>query len=465
MSDQRASFSHLGFIIAAAGSAIGLGNIWKFPYITYANDGGSFVLIYLAAVVAIGAPVMMAEILIGRRTAKSPVSAFLELARGVAGGKLWAGVGYLGVATGFVILSYYSVVAGWTVYYFGKCTIWSVQGFTPEVAASLGDQFGAFLGDARLQLGFHVFFMVLTMGVILMGVSHGIERVTKVLMPVLFFLLVALCVVSFWSPGFGEAIDFLFSTTAIGRDGILEAVGQAFFSLSLGMGAMITYGSYTQRKQSIRRDTAMICVLDTTIAMMASLVMFSIIFSVPAAERADTFSGSSTILFTTLPRLLYELPFGVFWTPVFYLLVAFAALTSTISLLEVVVSYFIDHRGWRRPRATLTVGAVTIVLGGFAALSFGANEALSGWAPFGARDAGVFGSMDYLATNWLLPGGGFFIALFTGWFLSNRLTRDELEAGAGPFPLHWVWKWALRVVCPLAIGWIIFAVVQGKAFN
>ena len=370
--EKRASFSHLGFIIAAAGSAIGLGNIWKFPYITYANEGGSFVLIYLAAVLAIGAPVMMAEILIGRRTSKSPVSAFLELARGIAGGRLWAGVGYLGVATGFIILSYYSVVAGWTVYYFGKCLVWSVEGFTPEIAGSLGDQFGAFLSNGWLQIAFHVLFMLMTMAVILMGVSKGIERVTRVLMPVLFVMLISLCVVCAWSPGFHEAIAFLFKASHITRDGILEAVGQAFFSLSLGMGAMITYGSYTERTQSIRRDTAMVCILDTAIALMASLVMFSIIFSVPAGQREGTFTASSTILFTTLPRLLYDLPGGAIWTPMFYLLVAFAALTSTISLLEVVVSYFIDHLGWKRLKSTLIVGTVTIVLGGFSALSFGA---------------------------------------------------------------------------------------------
>jgi len=463
--EKRASFSHLGFIIAAAGSAIGLGNIWKFPYITYANEGGSFVLIYLAAVLAIGAPVMMAEILIGRRTSKSPVSAFLELARGVAGGRLWAAVGYLGVATGFIILSYYAVVAGWTVYYFGKCVAWSVEGFTPEIAGSLGDQFNAFLSNGWLQISFHVFFMLLTMAVILMGVSKGIERVTRVLMPVLFVMLISLCVVSAWSPGFHEAIAFLFKASHITRDGILEAVGQAFFSLSLGMGAMITYGSYTERTQSIRRDTAMVCILDTAIALMASLVMFSIIFSVPAAQRGDTFTASSTILFTTLPRLLYDLPGGALWTPMFYLLVAFAALTSTISLLEVVVSYFIDHLGWKRLKSTLIVGTVTIVLGGFSALSFGAFGPFSNMKPFGHHATGVFDSMDYLATNWLLPVGGLLIAVFTGWFLSNRLTRDELEAGAGPFPFHWMWKWALRVLCPVAIGWILFAVVHGKAFN
>lgn len=462
--DQRPAFSHAGFIIAAAGSAIGLGNIWKFPYITYANDGGSFVLVYLAAVVLIGAPVMMAEIVIGRRTAKSPVPAFLELARGVAGGRLWSAVGFLGVLTGFVILSFYSVVAGWTVYYFGKCVSWAVTGFTPEIAATLGERFGAFLADPAYQIGFHVFFMFLTMGVVLVGVKDGIERVTKVLMPILFVILVILCVAAVFSPGFSEAMRFLFRVSEIDPDAVLEAVGQAFFSLSLGMGALITYGSYTSRTQSIRRDAAMICGLDVLIAMMAAVVMFSIIFAVPEAERASTFTESAAILFTTLPRMLFALPLGVLLAPLFYLLVAFAALTSTISLLEVVVAYFIDHLGWSRKKATAIVGATMIVTGVFAALSLGASPRLSSFELF-EGNPGVFGTFDYLATNWLLPVGGFFIALFVGWFLSERLTRDEMEAGGGPYRLFGLWRFLLRVVCPVAIGWILVAVIQGKAFN
>lgn len=462
--DQRPAFSHVGFIIAAAGSAIGLGNIWKFPYITYANEGGSFVLVYLAAVVLIGAPVMMGEIVIGRRTAKSPVPAFLELAKGVAGGRLWALLGFVGVLTGFVILSFYSVVAGWTVYYFGKCVSWAVTGFTPEIASTLGERFGTFLGNPVYQIGFHVFFMVLTMGVVLVGVRDGIERVTKLLMPVLFAILVILCVAAAFSPGFGEAMRFLFHVSEIDRDAVLEAVGQAFFSLSLGMGALITYGSYTSRTQSIRRDAAMICALDTVIAIMAAVVMFSIIFAVPEAQRAETFTESAAILFTTLPRMLFALPAGALLAPLFYLLVAFAALTSTISLLEVVVAYFIDHRGWSRKLATGVVGAIMIVTGTFAALSLGASQALSSFELF-EGNPGVFGSLDYLATNWLLPMGGFFMALYVGWFLSERLTRDEMETGGGPFPLFGLWRFLLRVVCPVAIGWIILSVIQGKAFN
>lgn len=465
MLGERGTFSRIGFIVAAAGSAIGLGNIWKFPYITYANQGGSFVLIYLAAVVLIGAPIMIAEILIGRRTKKSPVGAFLELGKEVVGGRLWSAVGVLGVAAGFIILSYYSVVAGWTVYYFGRCLYWSATGFTAEIASGLGDAFGTFLANGALQVAFHAFFMLTTMVVISLGVQKGIERVTKTLMPVLFSLLALLCVVSVWSPGFQQAIGYLFHVGPIGRDGVLEAVGQAFFSLSLGMGAIITYGSYISRRVSIPRDAAFICALDTLIAMMASVVMFSIIFSVPEAERASQFTKSAVILFTTLPRMFYELPGGVLFAPLFYLLVAFAALTSTISLLEVVVSYFIDQRGWNRVRATFGVGSLVFLAGVGSALSFGASAGLSGWAPLGERNAGVFGVLDYLAANWLLPMGGLFIALFCGWFLSNRLTREELSQSGGYAGLHAAWKFLVRVVCPLAIAWIIAAVAGGKAFN
>jgi neurotransmitter:Na+ symporter, NSS family len=464
--EQRQSFSHFGFVIAAAGSAVGLGNIWKFPYITYANGGGSFVLVYLAAVLLIGAPVMMAEILIGRRTKESPVPAFLMLAPEARGGKLWAAVGFLGVFSGFVILSFYSVVAGWTVYYFGKCVGWAATGgFTPDVADSLGPRFGAFLADPVLQIGFHALFMAATMAIVLVGVREGIERVTRVLMPVLLVIMLILVGAAAFSPGFGEAMSFLFHVSPISSGAILEAVGHAFFTLSLGMGALITYGSYTARDQSIRRDAAFICLLDTMIALMAAVVMFSIIFSVPAAERGDTFTQSAAILFTTLPRMLFELPGGALLAPLFYLLVVFAALTSTISLLEVVVAYFIDHWGASRKVATLLVGAVMTGTGALAALSLGASSALSSWAPLDDRNVGVFSTLDYLATNWLLPIGGFFLAMYAGWFLSGKVTRDELETGGGPFGLYGLWRFLLRFLCPVAIGWILFAVMRGKAFN
>lgn len=460
MATDRGTFGRTGFVLAAAGSAVGLGNIWKFPYITYENGGGSFVLIYLVAVLLIGAPIMLSEVLIGRHTLLSPIGAFLKLGRNAFGGVAWSAVGWLGVLTGFVILSYYSVIAGWTVYYFGKCLSWSLQGFSSETADGLGDAFGAFLENGPLQIGFHAFFMIATVTVVSFGIRSGIEKVTKILMPILASILLLLCVNSIWSPGFGEAIRFIFHVGPIRASSVLEAVGHAFFTLSLGMGAMITYGSYIGSKQSVPRAGAVVCLFDTVMGMAACIVMFSIIFSVPEAERLTSFSRSSTILFTTLPRIFYDLPFGVLLSPLFYLLVALAALTSTISLLEVVVSYFIDLRGWTRKRATLIAGSAIFLMGVPAALSLGASSALSDFA-----GVGVLGALDYLASNWMLPIGGFFIAIFTGWFLDQSLTRRELESGhGGSFALFGVWRFLVRFVCPLAIAWIIWAVGGGRSF-
>ena len=460
---QRGNFGGLGFILAAAGSAIGLGNIWKFPYIAYQNNGGSFVLVYLAAIVLIGVPIMLAEILIGRRTQQSPVGAFLSLAKSAGTSPRWAWIGWLGILSGLTILSYYAVVAGWTVYYFGKCLVWSTTGFTEEVAANLGPDFGSFLANGPLQILFHGLFMAATIGVVMMGVKAGIERTTKILMPVLLAILLVMVFASMSSPGFGEAISFLFHIGPIEADGLLEAVGHAFFTLSLGMGAMITYGSYVSRRVSIPKAAATICILDTVIALMASLIMFSIIFSVPMAERAGTFTRSASILFTTLPKMFYELPFGAILSPVFYLLVAMAALTSTISLLEVVVSYFIDVKGWARRKATLAVGGAIFLLGVPSALSLGASSGLSNIA-LKPQVVGFFSIVDYLASNWFLPLGGLGLALFTGWFLKSKLSKEEIEVGHGPFRLHKVWLFLLRFVCPVAILWIIWAVINGRSF-
>ena len=455
---ERGTFGRLGFVLAAAGSAIGLGNIWKFPYITYANEGGTFVLLYLVAIVAFGAPIMFAEILIGRNTTKSPVSAFSALSSNLQKSKAWVLTGWLGIAAGFVILSYYSVVAGWTIYYFGKCLSWSFNGFGPEQAANLGQDFGAFLGNGPLQILFHALFMGATMGVVILGVKGGIERSTKILMPVLFAILVLLCGTSIFTPGFGDAIAFLFHIGPISEDAILEAVGHAFFTLSLGMGAMITYGSYVSKKDSILKASFQVCLLDTVIALMACVIMFSIIFSVPEAERAATFSKSATILFTTLPRMFYELPGGAILSPIFYLLVGFAALSSTISLMEVVVAYFIDEKGWARKKASLLVGTGIFLFGIPSALSLGASEFFSNAKILGDKSTGIFETMDYLASNWLLPVGGLLTALFVGWALPNTFTQAELEEGHGPFPYHAAWKFLLRFICPIGILCVIWNV-------
>jgi NSS family neurotransmitter:Na+ symporter len=464
MAKERAQWSgRLGFILAASGSAIGLGNLWKFPYITFENHGGAFVLVYLAAIAVVGVPIMLAEVLLGRRSQKNPVGAFRVLAHDKPGGKWWQAVGFLGVMTGFVILSYYSVVAGWTIRYI----VMAVTGKLGALAhhpAALQSFFGEFLGNPWQQVFFHCLFMGATVGIVYFGVGSGIERAARFLMPVLVSILVMLVIYSFWTPGFGEAMRFLFRPNfrELTAGGVLEALGHSFFTLSLGMGAMLTYGSYMQKRDSIPRAALTICAMDTLIAIMACIVMFSIIFSFDFEV-----TKSSTILFTTLPVVFFQLPGGAAVSALFYVLVAFAALTSTISLLEVVASYAIDELGWRRQRATLTMGAAILVFGILSAVSLGGNATLSNINFIGrASTAGVFGTLDYLASNWFLPVGGFLIALFTGWVLGRDAAREELEEGTGPlgwmFPL---WRFLIRIAAPLAVGAIIVSVILGAEYQ
>ncbi len=462
--ESRGQWSgRLGFILAAAGSAIGLGNLWKFPYMTHQNHGGAFVLIYLGAVVLVGLPIMAAEILLGRRTQRSPVGAFLLLGRDRPGGRAWGAVGFLGVTAGFVILSYYSVVAGWTIHYIVMAVAGRLGALAREPAALQSYFVQDFLGNGWLQGGYHLLFMALTVGAVYFGVKGGIERVARVLMPVLFAIMAGLVIYVATTPGFGEAMRFLFrpSFGELSRSAILEALGQAFFSLSLGMGCMLTYGSYMQRGSSIPRSVLQICALDSVIGIMACVIMFSIIFSFQLDITA-----SATILFTTLPTVFVQLPGGDLVSGLFYLLVAFAALTSTISLMEVVSSYAIDELSWTRRRATLTMGAAIAAFGLLNALSNGASAPLSRFNPLGKDSTvGVFGTLDYVAANWFLPVGGLLIALFVGWFLGARTARDELETGHGRFVAFGLWRAAIRFVAPLAVGAIIVSVILGAEYQ
>jgi len=464
MAIERAQWTgRIGFILAASGSAIGLGNLWKFPYITYENNGGAFVLVYLAAIAVVGIPIMVAEVLLGRRSQQNPVGAFRILAEGKPGGKWWRAVGFLGVMTGFIILSYYSVVAGWTIRYILLAVSGKLAGLAHHPAA-MQSFFGEFLSNPAQQIFYHCLFMGATIGIVYFGVGRGIERAARFLMPVLLSILVMLVIYSFWTPGFGAAMRFLFrpNFSELTTGGVLEALGHSFFTLSLGMGAMLTYGSYMRKRDSIPRAALTICAMDTLIAIMACIVMFSIIFSFDFEV-----TKSSTILFTTLPVVFFELPGGSAVSALFYVLVAFAALTSTISLLEVVSSYAIDELGWRRQRATLTMGAAILIFGILSAVSLGGNAALSN-INFIGRDStqGVFGTLDYLASNWFLPVGGLLIALFTGWFLGREASREELEEGNGPlgwaFPL---WRFLIRIAAPAAVGAIIVSVILGAEYQ
>ncbi|MBP7126171.1 sodium-dependent transporter [Myxococcota bacterium] len=445
--------SHLGFILAAAGSAVGLGNLWKFPYLCWENGGGAFVATYLVAVAILGFPLMMAEILVGRRAQASAVPAFAAL-----GGPGWAGLGALGVLSGVVILSYYTVIAGWSIRSFVLCLEWSFQGYP----ADAGARFPAFLADGPQQVLLTTAFSLLTAFVVYRGVGSGIERASKVMMPGLLAILAYLLVTALSLPGSGEGLRHLFAPRFqdLPPQGALLGVGQAFFSLSLGLGAMVAYGSYLSPKERIGRTAAWVVGLDTAVALVAAMVMFSLLHSIPGlSERV---SGSTVVmLFVTLPELFYtQMPGGVVLGPLFYVLVAFAALTSTISLGEVATSFLVDRWGLRRSRATVLSAAVIWVGSVACALSLGASPALSSFRFFEGKD-GLLATLDHLAANWMLPLGGLGTAVFVGWFLPADAVAEELGLRRDG-PAFRLFRLALRVVAPLAILGLLMMVVTGK---
>ena len=454
MEDQRGHWgSSVGFVLAATGSAIGLGNLWKFPFITWENEGGAFVLVYLMCIAAVGLPIMMAELLIGRRTQKSPVGALKA-----AVGPVWGLVGAWGVLCGFILLSYYSVIAGWSIYYFVQSVGWTLSGF--PIGLPLGELFNSQVSNGALQVTLSALFMIATVSIVYFGVQGGIERIARIFLPILFGILLLLLVSALGMEGSPEALAFIFIPDfgALEPAGLLEAVGHSFFTLSLGMGAMITYGSYLDRQQSVVKASAVIVVLDTLIALVATVIMFSVIFSVAGMD--EQVSGSTVgMLFISLPQLFYTVvPFGTLLGPLFYVLVALAALTSTISLLEVLASYVIDEHGVARRKATLACGATVFLFTILSALSFGAATGLSTFEIFEGKP-GWFSTADHFVSNWMLPTGGFAIAVAAGWFMTREATRSELEDGTEPGWFNYgAWRFFIRFIAPAAVAAIIIAV-------
>ncbi|HOP08264.1 MAG TPA: sodium-dependent transporter [candidate division Zixibacteria bacterium] len=428
--------THLGFILAAAGSAIGLGNIWKFPYITGDYGGGAFVLVYLLSVVVVGLPAMLAELIIGRRSQKSPVGAFQAMHRK---GSPWRLTGWLGILSGFVILAIYSVIAGWSMAYVYK----SLQGFSGS-AADIMEQFDALAGSAFDTSVWHTLFMVLCTLIVIGGVQRGIERWNKILMPLLVIILVGLATYGIIAThGGGQAIAFLFKPdfSKLSAEGVLSALGHAFFTLSLGMGAMITYGSYMKRGSSLVKDAITISILDTLIALIAGVAIFSLVFHYNMEP-----SQSVGLIFKTLPVLFAET--GPWISVPFFILLSFAALTSGISLLEVVVSYFIDERGWSRMKATLIMASAIYLVGLFAANPHA-------MVPF--TNLTVFGLIDVTSTNYMLPIGGLLTVIFLGWVVSDAVRKEELnlsDSFAGAF------KFIVKYLTPIAILIVLLHGVQ-----
>lgn len=422
---SRGSWSGaVGFVLASMGSAVGLGNVWRFPYITGQYGGAAFILVYICCVLAIGVPLMLAEFLIGRKTQRNPVGAFHDLRPGSP----WVFTGWLGFAASFVILSYYAVVGGWVLHYVYLSLINSFAGRSPEQATAL---FVSLDASPGLQIFWLMIFMLLTVGIVARGISTGIEIGNKIMMPVLFALLIALLVYAVRTDGAPTGLAFLLQPQwqKLGPAAFLDALGQALFSLSLGMGAMITYGSYLSRESNLVGCTFFVVVGDTLVAVLAGFVVFPLVFSFGLEPGAGP-----GLIFQTLPVAFAQLPAGYWVALAFFVLLSFAALTSSISLLEVACAYFVDERRWSRKRASWSLGTVIFLLG--------IPSATSG---------DFLGFMDGVATNYLLPVGAFLIAVFTGWTLTRAERQKEFSAGEVSELRFAIWSFLIRFVSPVGL--------------
>ena len=438
--------SRAGFILAAAGSAVGLGNIWGFPTQVGQGGGAAFVLVYLACVFLICFPIMVGELAIGRRAQQSPVGSFLAIRPGTP----WWLVGALGVLTGAGILSFYSVIAGWTVAYVWFTFTGTVTG-TPD---AIGAFFGAFTANGFASIILTLGVLLTTAGVLLGGVRAGIERVTKAMMPALIALLIILALRALTLPGASAGLSYYLSPdlSRVFDIGVLNAaLGQAFFSLSLGMGAMITYGSYLSRQDGIAGSAVWVVLLDTSIALLAGFIIFPAGFSIDGFDPSTSGPG---LIFTVLPRLFATLPGGHFFGGAFFLLLTMAALTSTISLLEVPVSHFVDSNGWSRPKAVGVVTGGVFVLAVPSALG---NGAVAGLTSLPGVGLDFLTLMATLWNNFALPIGGLLTAIFIGhvWRVDGAL--EELLSNHAWFPATGLWSFLIRWICPLAIASIILA--------
>ena len=414
----------MGFVLASVGSAVGLGNVWRYPYITGEYGGAAFIILYISCVLAIGIPLMLAEFLIGRKTQRNPVGAFRRLRPRSA----WFLTGWLGVVSSFVILSYYAVVAGWILHYVYLSLINSFVGRSPGQITEL---FVAMDANSWLQIFWLMVFMLFTVTIVSRGVSKGIEIGNEIMMPLLFVLLLVLLVYALQTKGAATGLEFLLQPRweKLSRTAVLEALGQALFSLSLGMGAMITYGSYLSRQTNLVGCTFYVAIGDTLVAVLAGLVVFPLVFSFGLEP-----SAGPGLVFQTLPIALAQLPAGYWASLAFFVLLSFAALTSSISLLEVACAYFIDEQRWSRKKASWILGGVIFLLGIPSAL------------------AGKFlGFMDGLATNYLLPSGALLIALFTGWALTHAERREEFNAGESSAFRFAGWTFLIRFISPVAL--------------
>ncbi|GMG95506.1 sodium-dependent transporter [Tepidimicrobium xylanilyticum] len=433
--------SKIGFILAAAGSAIGLGNIWRFPYLAGRNGGGAFVLFYLVCVVVLGFGLMLAEFIIGRHTQLSSVDAFKKL------DKRFTFVGVMGVLAAFIIMGYYPVVGGWSVAYVLK----NILGEFSTDAAIMGEIFDSLTKGVASPIFWTAVYMIVNIVIVAKGISTGIERASKVMLPTLFGLLIILVIRSLTLPNAMEGLKYLFvpDFSKVNGEVMMAALGQAFFSLSLGMGCMITYASYLGKDENLVENATVVPILDTLVALLAGVVI------IPATVSFgfDLDSGPG-LVFVTVPAIFATMGpvIGRIFGVIFFSMVVLAALTSSISLLEVVVSYLIDNRNWGRKRAVVITSIILFAICIASSLSMGI------WSKYTVKGMNIFSLLDWIANNILLPLGGIFITLFVGWFWDRDKVKAEVtNNGTVKFSLFNAWIFLCRFVIPIIIALVLLS--------
>ncbi|MVW76305.1 sodium-dependent transporter [Pseudomonas xionganensis] len=429
--------SRWAFILAATGSAVGLGNIWKFPYITGENGGGAFVLVYLACILVIGIPLLMAEVMIGRRGRANPEGAIAAMAREAGASQHWRWLGTLAVICGFLILSFYAVVAGWALAYTPAAASGAFAGLDGEASGAL---FGALLANPWKLAGYGTLVLVLTLGIVACGVRDGLERSLRFLMPGLFVLLLILVGYAATTGHFMQAVHFLFDAdfSKLSGTGVLVALGHAFFTLSLASGAMMAYGSYLPAGTSIAKTSIMVAIADTGVALLAGLAIFPLVF----ANGLEPGAGPG-LIFVTLPIAFGQMPLGQVVGGLFFIMLAIAALTSAISLSEPTIAWLSEKFGISRLKAVLCSGAALWLL------SLGTVFSFNAWSEVTLFGKTFFDSLDFLTTNLMMPLGGLATVLFTGWVLSRKTVQESL--GIDQPQLFNLWWQLLRFITPVAI--------------
>jgi neurotransmitter:Na+ symporter, NSS family len=435
--------SKIGGILAAAGSAVGLGNIWRFPTETGNNGGAAFLIIYLVCMVAICVPIMVSEFVVGRHSQTSVAESFYRMS---GGKKAWKIMGLLPVVSGFLVLSYYAVIAGWTLYYAFEA---GIDGFTGKDSAEIGQEFQAFSTDPYQPAFWMIMILVINCLIVASGVKKGIERASKIMMPLLFIFILVLVAFSFTLPGASKGLEFLFKPdfSKVTGGTVLSALGQAFFSLSVGICCLCTYACYFKKDVNMMKDGLSVAAIDTLVAVLAGIIIFPAVFSIPGMEP----SQGPSLVFVTLPNVFQQafgsMPIVAYvFSLLFYLILVVAALTSSISMLEMTVSYFHEQLHVGRVKASFWCTVVCILLGTACTLSFGI-----------LGDAKVFGLtffelFDFIVAKLLMPVGGLIICIFLGWIIDERILKSELtNEGTLRAPYYPLYRFIIRYLAPIAI--------------